>query len=173
MKTSSHQNHLTQQRGFIRTKASLLAARLFCGFGRHCAFENSGRTQPSGPRRRHNTGRACAPGASACLRLRTACAARLLPLLLVLVLPAAAHAQYSYTTNNGSITITGFTRPGGAMTIPSTIDGLPVTRIKDSAFLSFSSMTSVTIPSSFTAIKGGAFSRFTRGGGRKLFKFNT
>jgi len=36
----------------------------------------------------------------------------LLPLLL-LVLPAVVEAQWSYTTNNGSITITKYNGPGG------------------------------------------------------------
>ena len=38
---------------------------------------------------------------------------------------------YTYTTNNGTITITGYTGPGGAVTIPGTINGLPVTSIGD------------------------------------------
>ena len=63
-------------------------------------------------------------------RLRTACAARLLPLLLFLMLPAAVQAgDYTYTTNNGAITITGYTGPGGVVTIPSTINGVWVTSI--------------------------------------------
>ena len=37
--------------------------------------------------------------------------------------------QYLYTVNNGTITITGYTGSGGAITIPSTINGLPVTSI--------------------------------------------
>jgi len=38
--------------------------------------------------------------------LRTACAARLLPLLLLLVLPAVVQAQFTYTTNtDGSLNI--------------------------------------------------------------------
>ena len=39
-------------------------------------------------------------------RLRTVCAARLL--LLFLALPAVVQAQFNYTTNNGTITITGY-----------------------------------------------------------------
>jgi len=38
-------------------------------------------------------------------------------------------AQFDYTTNNGAITITGYTGPGGAVVIPGTINGLSVTRI--------------------------------------------
>jgi hypothetical protein len=59
---------------------------------------------------------------------------RLLPLLLLLTLPAAVQAQFNFTTNNGTITITGYTGPGGAVTIPSAINVLPVTSIGDDAF---------------------------------------
>ena len=48
-----------------------------------------------------------------------------------LALPAAVQAQFTYTTNNGTITITGYTGSGGAVTIPGTINGLPVTSIGD------------------------------------------
>ena len=65
------------------------------------------------------------------MRLISAFAKRLLPLLLVLTLPAAVQAQYNYMTDNGTITITGYTCFGGAVTIPDTIDGLPVTSIGD------------------------------------------
>jgi hypothetical protein len=58
--------------------------------------------------------------------VRTSCAARLLPLLLLLTLPAVAHSQFVYTTNNGAITITGYTGFGGAVTIPGTTNGLPL-----------------------------------------------
>jgi hypothetical protein len=76
--------------------------------------------------------------------------------LLLLTLPAVAQARYNYTTNNGTITITGFAGPGAAVTIPSTINGLPVTSIGNSAF-SGTSLTSVTIPDSVTNIGNYAF----------------
>ncbi len=88
--------------------------------------------------------------------LRRACAVRLL-LLLLLTLPAVAQAQFNYTTNNGTITITSYTGPGGAVAIPDTIDGLPVTRIGDYTFYNNFSLTSVTIPSSVTSIGDSAF----------------
>ena len=49
-------------------------------------------------------------------RLRTACATRLMPLLLLLALPAVVQAQdYTYSTNkDGTITITGYIG-GGVM----------------------------------------------------------
>ena len=67
--------------------------------------------------------------------VRTTCVTSLLPLLLLLTLPAVVQAQFNYTTNNGTITITGYTGPGGAVAIPDTIDGLPVTRIGGSCVL--------------------------------------
>ena len=91
-------------------------------------------------------------------RFRTVCAVRLLPLLLFLLLPAAVQAlDYDYRTNNGTITITGYTGSGGAVTIPSTIDDLPVTSIGDMAFFACFNLTSVTIPDSVTSIGFDAF----------------
>ena len=60
---------------------------------------------------------------TAILCLRFACVARLLSLLL-LTLPALVQAQdYTYTTNDGAITITKYIGSGGAVSIPDTIDG--------------------------------------------------
>ena len=81
---------------------------------------------------------------------------RLLPLLL-LTLPAVAQARYSYTTNDGAIRITGYAGPGDAVTIPSTIDGLPVTSIGEFAFLGCEGLAAVTIPSGVTNIGDQAF----------------
>jgi hypothetical protein len=81
----------------------------------------------------------------------------LLPLLLLLALPASVQAQFTFTTNSGAITITGYTGSGGGLAIPSTINGLPVISIADEAFLNADSLTSVTIPSSVTNIGYEAF----------------
>src|SRR5258706_5243880 len=91
------------------------------------------------------------------LPVRTTCATRLL-LLLLLTLPAVVQAQFNYTTNNGAITITGYTGPGGAVVIPNTINGLPVTRIGDYAFNGKAGLTSVTIPNSVISMGTSAFS---------------
>jgi hypothetical protein len=91
-------------------------------------------------------------------RLRTAGATRLLPLLLLLVLPTTAHPQFTYITNNGAIAITGYYGPGGDLAIPSAIDGLPVTFIWDDAFYECYGLTSVTIPNTVIAIGDFVFS---------------
>ncbi len=66
--------------------------------------------------------------------------------------------DYTYTTNNGAITITKYTGPGGDITIPEMINGLPVTTIwtgrfgspDPDAFDSCSNLTSVIIPNTVT-----------------------
>jgi hypothetical protein len=67
---------------------------------------------------------------------------------------------YDYSTNSGTITITGYTGSGGAVVIPGTINFLPVTRIGDLAFSS-TSLTSVTILNSVSNIGRYAFSSCT------------
>jgi hypothetical protein len=78
-------------------------------------------------------------------------------LMLILVLPAVVQAQFSFTTNNGAITITGYTGSGGNVIIPATTNGYPVTIIGNNAFPLGDSLTSVTIPDSITNIGIGAF----------------
>jgi hypothetical protein len=75
-----------------------------------------------------------------------------------LTLPAAVQAlDFTYETSNNTITITGYTGPGGDVTIPNEIDGLPVTTIGYQAFYACTSLTSVTIPDCVTTIGDGAF----------------
>jgi len=74
-------------------------------------------------------------------------------------LATGLQAQFAYKINSDlTITITGYTGPGGAVTIPPTLDGLLVTSIGSNAFLSVSStLTSVSLPYSLTSIGDNAF----------------
>jgi hypothetical protein len=79
-------------------------------------------------------------------------------MLLALLLATEVQAQdFSYTNTNGTITITGYTGPGGAVAIPSTIVGLPVSSLGDSVFAGSSTLTSVMIPESVTNIGQSTF----------------
>lgn len=75
--------------------------------------------------------------------------------LFLLGLPAVVPAQFAYTTNNGAITITGYTGTSGNVIIPDTINGCPVTGI--SGFYAYISLTNITIPDSVTNIASGVF----------------
>jgi hypothetical protein len=91
-------------------------------------------------------------------RSRIARPVRLLLSLLLLTLPAVVQAEdYIYTTNNHTITITGYAGASGNVSIPDKINGLPVTRIGDYAFYDCISLTSITLPNSITNIGGWAF----------------
>lgn len=94
---------------------------------------------------------------------------RLLSLLLALVLcvgllPGTASAADSYTygdltytVNNGEVTITDCNENATNVEIPAEIDGIPVTKIGDSAFSSCQMLGNVSIPNSVTYIDNWAF----------------
>jgi hypothetical protein len=80
--------------------------------------------------------------------------------LLVLSAPAAVQGQFGYRINPGgaSITITNYSGPGGAVTIPTNLDGLTVVDIANGEDPVFSTnVTSVTIPESVVILGGYAF----------------
>lgn len=80
-------------------------------------------------------------------RIRRPCSLLVFSLCSLLgALPRAGQAQFTYVTNSGAITITGYTGPGGEVVIPGTIGGLPVTTIGDSAFYHDYRITSVFVP---------------------------
>src|ERR1035437_4599918 len=85
----------------------------------------------------------------------------LLSLLSLLALPAVVQAQFTFTTNTGAITITGYTGSDVGVLIPSETNGLPVRAIGTGAFQSKSAVTSVTIPDSVWSIGTNAFSNCT------------
>jgi hypothetical protein len=70
--------------------------------------------------------------------------------LLLTMLPLVVKAQFNYTNQNGSITITRYTGPGGVVIIPETINGLPVTSVEYT--FPGTSATSVIVPDSVTNI---------------------
>src|SRR5215468_10982556 len=90
---------------------------------------------------------------------------RIQKLLVGAALAGAAtlvQAQFNYTNNgNGTCTITGYTGPGGTVTIPNSINGLSVVGIGRWAFLNNSGATSVTIPASVISIGDWPFYCYT------------
>ena len=97
--------------------------------------------------------------------------------LLILILPVAVQSQsytnsygvWGYSTNNGTVTITkfqgygsSFTSSNSAVTVPSSINGLPVTTIGPSALYGdYMALTSITLPNSVTSIAQFAFAQCT------------
>lgn len=77
--------------------------------------------------------------------------------LLLLLAVTCVHGQYTYTTNNGSITITGYTGPGGSVTIPTMLGGLPVTAIGDATFANLDNITNLVIPDGILSVGNAAF----------------
>ena len=67
--------------------------------------------------------------------------------------------EWSYEVYNGEAEVSSIPKStSGAVTIPSTLGGCPVTSIGSSAFYRCSGLASVTIPDSVTSIGGHAFS---------------
>jgi hypothetical protein len=71
--------------------------------------------------------------------------------------PMGAVGQLVFVTNNGAITITGYTGTNGNVIIPANTNGYPVTSITNSAFYQCDSLTSVAIPEGITNIGAYAF----------------
>jgi hypothetical protein len=78
--------------------------------------------------------------------------------LLFLSGPAAVQAQLTFTTNNGAITITGYTGSPTVVTIPNTTNGYPITSLAEDAFLGKDTMTSITIGTNVASVGYAAFS---------------
>jgi formylglycine-generating enzyme required for sulfatase activity len=68
--------------------------------------------------------------------------------------PEADVRLFTYSVANGEVTITGLTDDAyaGALVIPGTIEGTPVTKIGDRAFYRCNGLTSVTFPNSITSV---------------------
>lgn len=65
--------------------------------------------------------------------------------------------DFTYTTNGSEVAITEYKGSGGAVTIPNSIEGLPVTSINRNAFRLKESVTSVAFPTSMTSIGDDTF----------------
>jgi hypothetical protein len=80
---------------------------------------------------------------------------------------ASQSSYFPFTSDGISISISGYKGIGGSdglggsVTIPSTINGLPVTAIAESAFAGQSNITSISIPDGVTSIGSSAFSGCT------------
>ncbi len=84
----------------------------------------------------------------------------LLALILLATTAVLKAADFTYTTNSdatNTITITGYSGSGGAVTIPGTINGMKVTSIGSKAFAGCTNLTSATISDSITSIGDQAF----------------
>ena len=71
--------------------------------------------------------------------------------------PAMAKSQWEFTTKDQAIIITKYIGAGGDVTIPGTLNGLPVARIGDKAFWACDNLTSVTVPPSVKSVGDYAF----------------
>ena len=83
-------------------------------------------------------------------------ASLVLALMLTFGLPLTLQGQFSFSTNNGSLTITGYTGSASIVVIPATTNGYSVTAIGTLAFLD-ATFTSITIPNSISTIGDFAF----------------
>jgi hypothetical protein len=86
------------------------------------------------------------------------------PLLLIALLALTApvaRGQFTFTTNNGGITITGYSGPGGDVVIPDATNGFPVVAIGTNAFFNRTNISNLTIPGSVAVIAYKAFTQCT------------
>ena len=87
--------------------------------------------------------------------------------MLLTLLPAAAFAapapesDFEYGVDKNTATITKYKGAGGAVEIPATLGGYPVTGIQMQAFIECASLKSVSMPESMTWIGDSAFAGCT------------
>ena len=75
--------------------------------------------------------------------------------------PVFGDFEYEYNGTFTGVSIVGYTGTGGHVVVPDTIDGLPVTAIDERAFNN-SSIRSISLPESITAIRASAFKNCTQ-----------
>lgn len=71
---------------------------------------------------------------------------------------SADESSFLYTVTDGKATVTGYTGKGGAVVLPTTLGGVPVTAIADRAFENNRSLTAVTVGEGVRSIGWFAFS---------------
>ncbi len=76
---------------------------------------------------------------------------------VALTVTGLTEGDYGFSSNGSTATITGYTGAGGAITLPATLGGVPVTAIGASAFSGKSGLTSVAFPAGLKTIGGSAF----------------
>ena len=74
---------------------------------------------------------------------------------------ATVFKDWKYEVKDGGAVIIGTTHTAGNVTIPSAIDGYPVTGIATGAFANCIGLTGVTIPASVKQVEDGAFAGCT------------
>ena len=82
-------------------------------------------------------------------------------LSLLLFSSTSLYAELLWRIEGNTITITGSDQDSGALVIPNTIKGLPVTSIDEEAFYDYTGLTSVTIGNNVTEIGDYAFAGCT------------
>jgi hypothetical protein len=73
-------------------------------------------------------------------------------LFLAALVLEQAQAQFTYTTNNGTLEIVQYTGPGGDVVIPDTVGDLKVTAVGTQAFFQANAMTSLTLGTNVTTL---------------------
>ena len=77
----------------------------------------------------------------------------------VLAADVLTHGDLQFTESSGKLTVSKYTGSGGQVTIPSSVNGKPVTAIGNNAFYYAPRVSEVIIPDSVVSIGNNAFSR--------------
>lgn len=77
---------------------------------------------------------------------------RPLTALLLALLPATVQAQFGFTTNGGTITLTGYAGTNAVVVVPDWTNGYPVTKLGSTTFTARTNLTSVTIGTNVTSL---------------------
>ena len=78
-------------------------------------------------------------------------------LVCLALLPEAVNAQFTFTTSESGVIVTGHTGSSRVVKIPETINNLPVIAVGGNTFYFNTNILSVTIPNRVTSIEVGAF----------------